>query len=86
LIECAGGALKVTDCLAAGLVCEDSCEPTGCHPPGKSTPCGALPAAGHCAGGNLFECVGGAVAIRHCRNWGQGDCARVDLSKFDCPF
>jgi len=90
---CTGGSLiewrsgtsaTVSDCLAKGLVCDDSCQPAACRAPGDARPCGALPAAGHCAGDYAFECVGGKITIHHCRDWGYGGCRRVGLEKFDC--
>jgi hypothetical protein len=92
---CTGGSLitwqsptsaTVTDCLSRGFVCDDSCDPVACRPPGKATPCGAVPAAGHCAGDVLFECVGGVVAVRHCRDWGYSTCERVGMEKFGCGW
>ena len=79
-----GTGATVTDCLAKGLVCDESCQPAACRPLGNAMPCGALPAAGHCAGDYAFKCVGGAVTVRHCTDWGYGGCKRVGMEKFDC--
>ena len=87
--RCVDGDLEVEDCLASGRLCADECASAGveCRHIPANTPCGDLPAWGHCAGDYAYGCEGGALTRRSCGDWiAFSTCKRVGPSALGCGF
>jgi hypothetical protein len=89
-LRCTGGVTKTEACLPQGRVCDDRpCLKTpGCRDVWPDTPCGRVPAWGHCEkseGGHYFECVDGSLRNRPCTwIWHLQSCVRLGMEQLGC--
>jgi hypothetical protein len=85
LVSCEAGEVKITNCLAEGKICyaSDGVKRASCCYIKKGTPCGDLPATGHCENDILFFCES-ELKAKPCVQLGWSGCERIDIDKLGC--